>query len=170
MFSDIYSTKEKPITKALPIKRNPKCQKNNLLIMPIIHVFDLIDELRQLYIIMSWSTVNPNLFKRRPAVAISWASCLWSNHHRLSIRMRLYFKLLGETASVSKTKTKKIEKNSHESASDQTSVRSNWPLIRQVCAQNWLGSDRPRPTWPLIRQDPDHCPDKKCARSILQTM
>ena len=51
--SEIYSTKEKPIIKVLPIKRNPKCGKNNLLSMPIIHVFDLIDELRQLYIIMS---------------------------------------------------------------------------------------------------------------------
>ena len=99
--------------------------------------------------------------------------------------MRLYCRLLGETASVSKPKTKKnCKKNSarivlwsdqcaHESAYDQTSVRSNWPLIRQVCAQNCLWSDRPRPTWPLIRQDPDHCPDKSalefCSRPCISS-
>ena len=52
-----------------------------------------------------------------------------------------------------------MKKKSLGSASDQTSVRSNWPLIRQVCAQNCLWSDRHRPNWPLIRQVPDHCPD-----------
>ena len=49
MFSEIYSTKEKPIIKVLPFKRNPKCRKNNLLSMPVVHVFDLKDELRQLF-------------------------------------------------------------------------------------------------------------------------
>ena len=162
MSSEIYSTKEKPMIKVLPIKRNPKWWKNNLLSMTKIHVVDLIDELRQLYIIMSWSTVNRNLFKRGPVAAISWASCFWSTHQALDgplIRMRLYW----ETASVlvltlgrdSLSQQKKIEnKNSLESASDQTSVLS------KVCAQNCLWSDRPRPTSPLLRQDPDHCPDK----------
>ena len=146
MFSEIYTTKEKPIIKVLPIKRNPKCWRNNLLSMPIIQVFDLIDELTQLYIIMSWSTVNPKLFKSGPAVAISWASCFWSTHQALDgflIRMRLYCRLLGETVSVSKTKTKKNwKKNSLESASDETSVRTNRPLIRLVCARIGLWSDK----------------------------
>ena len=53
MFSEKYSTKEKPVIKVMPIKRNPKCRKNNLLSMLIFHVFDLIDEHRQLYIRMS---------------------------------------------------------------------------------------------------------------------
>ena len=63
MFSEIYSTEEKPIIKVLLIKRNPKCRKNSLLSMQLFHVFDLIDELRQLHIIMSCSTVNSSVSK-----------------------------------------------------------------------------------------------------------
>ena len=172
MFSEIYSTKEKPIIKVLPIKRNPKCRKNNLLSMPIIHVFDLIDELRQLYIIMSWSTVNRNLFKRSPVVAISLASCFWSTNQALDgslIRMRLYCRLLGETASVSKTKTKKLKK-----------IRSNRPMVRPVCARIGLYQTSLRSKLPLVRpSQTDVTSDQtksrplsrqKCARRILQTI
>ena len=74
MFAVLYSTKEKPIHTLLLMKRNPKCRRNNLLSMALIHVFDLKDEIKQLYI-MSSSTGGPKLFKRGPAVDISWTSC-----------------------------------------------------------------------------------------------
>ena len=121
--------------------------------MQLIHVFDWIDDLRQLCLITSWSTVIPKLFKRGPAVAISWTSCLWSAHQALYetlICMLRYCCLLGKTTSVSKKNKKKLEK---ENLLDST-------LIRQMCAQNCLWSDRPRPKWPLSGQVPVHCLDK----------
>ena len=59
-----------------------------------------------------------------------------------------------------------MKKNSLDLVSGQTSVRSNRPLIRLVCAWNCLWSDRSRPKWPLIRQVPDHCPDKSALEAF----
>ena len=52
MFSEIYSTKEKPNLKVLLIKKIPSAEKI-LLSMPLNQVFDRIDNLRQLCIIAS---------------------------------------------------------------------------------------------------------------------
>ena len=102
--------------------------------MPLVHVFNWIDELRQLGIITFWSTVIPKLLIRGPAVAISWTSCVWSTHQTLDeslIRMLLYCWILGETISV----RKKNKRNSKK-------IDSNRPLISLVCARIGLWSDK----------------------------
>ena len=92
------------------------------------------------------------------------------------MRMLFYCCLLPETTKVSK-KTKTTWKK----------CRSNWSLVRLVCAriglwsdlcaletasdqtvpdQSDLWSDRPRTKWPLIRQVPDHCPDKSALEAF----
>ena len=164
MFSVIYSTEENPIPETLLKKRKPKWQK--ILRMPLILVFDWKDEFGQLYIMKSWSKVIPKFFKRQPRVAIIWTPCFWSSLWTPDEYL-LYCWLLAETTSVTK---KKLVKKKPESASYQNNVRSNWPLIRLVCARTGLWSQRPRPKWTLIRQVPDHCPGKSALRVFFQTM
>ena len=80
--------------------------------------------------------------------------------------MQFYCCLSPETTKVSAKTKKNWKKISLELVSGQTSVRSNRPLIRLVCAWNCLWSDRPRTKWPLIRQVPDHCPDKSALEAF----
>ena len=165
MFSETYSTKEKPILIVSLMKIYPKSRWNPkmLLSMPLIHVFDWIDDFRQLWILTSWSTDNPNLFKGRP-VAISWTSCFWSNHQALDeclIRILLYCWLLGETTCASK-KTKQKKKNSPESASDQTTAKES------ACDQTSVWSKLPL-VRPSQTEVPDHCPDKSALEVFSRT-
>ena len=130
-----------------------------LLSMPFIYAFNWINELRQLCIKTSWSTLIQNSFWRGLAVFISWTPWFWSNSS--DFQMKFWSECCFIVASYQRQqksvwKQKKIEKkNSLKLVSGQTNVRSNRPLIRLVCAWNCLWSDRPRTKWPLIRQVPD---------------
>ena len=131
--------------------------------MPFIYAFNWKNELRQLCIKTSWSTLIQNFFLRGPAVVISWNAWFWSNPSDLQMKFWSECCFIVDSCQrqqKSIRKRKKLEKNSLELVSGQTSVRSNRPLIRLVCAWNCLWSDRTRQKWPLIRQVPDHCPDK----------
>ena len=94
----------------------------------------------------------------------------WSNPSNFQMKFRsecgFIVCLLPETTEVSKKTKKTLKKKLLELVSGQTSVRSNRPLIRLVCAWNCLWSDRPRSKWPLIRQVPDHCPDKSALKAV----
>ena len=155
-----------------------------LLKMPFIYVFNRINEFRQLCIKTSWSTLIQNIFLRGPVVAISWTPWFWSNSSDFQMEFGSEWCFIvdfyhRQQMSVKKIK-KKLEKNSLDVVSGQTSVRSNWPLIRLVCAWNCLWSDRPRPKWPLIRPSQTKVASdqassrplsrQKCARSLFQTM
>ena len=86
------------------------------------------------------------------------------------IRTLLYRCFLAETISVNENSKKKCARICFWS--DQIALKSFSDVrpscarnpFRQVCAQIHLGSDRPRPKWPLIRKVPHHC-----ARSVFQT-
>ena len=140
--------------------------------MPFIYAFNWINELRQLCIKTSWSTLIQNLFFRGPAVVISWTPWLWSNpsDFRWSSDQNavLMLTLTRDNKSQYEYK-KKLEKKLLKLVSGQTSVLSNRPLIRLVCAWYCLWSDRPRTKWPLIRQVPDHCPDKSALEAFSRT-
>ena len=119
--------------------------------MTFIYAFNWINELRQLCIKTSWSTLIQNLFLRGPELVISWIPRFWSNPS--DFRMRFWSECclivdLYQRQQKSKWKQKKLEKkikNSLKLVSGQTSVRSNQPLIRQV---------------------PDHCPDKRALEAF----
>ena len=136
--------------------------------MPFFYAFNWKNELRQLCIKTSWSTLIQNHFVRGSAVIISWTPWFWSNPS--DFQMKFWSECCFIVDSYQRQQQlvwkEKHEKKSLKLVSGQTSVRSNWPLIRQVCAQNCLWSDRPTPTWPLIRQHPDHCPDKSALEAF----
>ena len=138
------------------------------------------NELRQLCIKTYWSTLIQNFFLRGPAVVISWTPLVLIKPIRFSdevpIRMLFHCCLLPETTKVNKKTKRNLKKMSLELVSGQTSMRSNRPLIRLVCAWNCLWSDRPRPNWPLIRPSQNkvssdqasarHCPDKSALEAF----
>ena len=156
------------------MKINRKKKSKKLLSMPFFYAFNWKNELRQLCIKTSWSTLIQNLYLRGPAFVISWTPwfCLIKPirfSDEVPIRMLFYCCRLPETTKVSK-KTKKTWKK----------LRSNWSLVRLVCAWNCLWSDRPGPKWPLIRPSQNKVASdqassrplsrQKCARSLFQTM
>ena len=65
--------------KVLLIKVNRKKMIKKLLSMPFFYAFNWKNELRQLCIKTSWSTLIQNLFLRGPAFVISWTPWFWSN-------------------------------------------------------------------------------------------
>ena len=104
-------------------------------------------------------------------VAISWTPWFWSNSSEFEMEFWSECCFIVDSNQRQQMSVKNIEawKN----------IRSKWSLLRLVCAriglwsgalenasdqtvpdQSDLWSDRPRPKWPLIRQVPDHCPDK----------
>ena len=99
----------------------------------LFSVFNWIDEIRPLCIKTSWSTVIPNLFMRGPSLAINWIPSFWSIH---PIRLSMGFwsqwcvLLTLSRGSICQKKAKNFKKKLLYLASDQTSVRSNLPLIR----------------------------------------
>ena len=151
-------------------KQNQKNCSKNLLSMPFIYAFNWINELKQLCIKTSWSTLTQNIFLRGPAFAISWTPWFWSNPSDFQMEFWSECCFIVESyqrQQMSVKKPKKLEKKTLlDLVSGQTSVRSNRPLIRLVCAWNCLWSDRPRPKWTLIRQVPDHCPDKSALEAF----
>ena len=129
-------------------------------ISKLIQVVNLIDELRAVC-----PKTIPNLSLNGSEVSMS-PFCSGYPQQTLNgvlIRMLLFCWLLAEITSV----RKKLEKSLLDS--DQTSVHSNRPLIKLVSLWACLCSDHPKPKWPLIRQDPDPCPDKKGARSFSRS-
>ena len=135
----------------------------------IFYAFNWKNELRQLCIKTSWSTLIQNLFLRGPAFVFSWTPWFWSNpsDSQMKFRSECCFIVVSHPRQPKWVKKqKKLKKISLELVSGQTSVRSNRPLIRLVCAWNCLWSDRPRTKWPLIRQVPDHCPDKSALEAF----
>ena len=91
------------------------------------------------------------------------------------IRMMFYCWLLPETTKVSKKTKKNFKKNSLKLVSSLVCARIG--LWSDMCAletasdqtvqdRSDLWSDRPRTKWPLIRQVPDHCPDKSALKAF----
>ena len=137
--------------------------------MPFSYAFNWKNELRQLCIKTSWSNLIQNLFLREPAVVISWTPWFWSNPSDFQMKLRSECCFIVDSYPRQQKAVRKqqnMKKISLELVSGQTSVRSNRPLIRLVCAWNCLWSERPRTKWPLIRQDPDHCPDKSALEAF----
>ena len=139
--------------------------------MPFFYAFNRKNEFRQLCIKTSWSTLIQNLFLRGPAFVISWTPWFWSNPSDFQMKFRsegcfIVDSYPRQQKAVRKQEKKTWKKFLLELVSGQTSVRSNRPLIRLVCAWNGLWSDRPRTKWPLIRQVPDHCPDKSALKAF----
>ena len=152
--------------------------------MPLFSAFNWKNELRQLCIKTSWSTLIQNLFLRGPAVVISWTPWFWSNPSDFQMEFWSECCFIVDSyerqQKLVRKQKKNLKKMSLEWVSGQTSVRSNWPLIRLLCAWNCLWSDRPRPKWPLIRLSQNKVASEqassrplsrqKCARSLFQTM
>ena len=131
----------------------------------IFYAFNWKNELRQLCVKTSWSTLIQNLFLRGPALVISWTPWFWSNasDFQMKFRSECCFILVSyPRQQKSVRKQKKTWKK----------CRSNWSLVRLVCAriglwsdlcapetasdqtvpyQSDLWTDRPRTKLPLIR-------------------
>ena len=147
--------------------------------MPFIYAFNWIKELRQLCIKTYWSTLIQNFFLEGTSSYYQLDHLVLIKPIRFSdgvlIRMLFYCWVLPE-----KTNVNKKQKN-------LTKFRSTWSLVRLVCArihlwsdwcaleiasyqtvpdQSHLWSDPPRPKLPLIRQVPDHCPDKSALEAF----
>ena len=139
--------------------------------MPLNHLSNWINELRQLCIKTSWSTLIQNVFlgERQLLSAGLLGSDQTHQIFRCSSDRNAAFLLTLTRGNKFQCKKKKFEKSEIDLASGQNSVRSNWPLIRLVCAGNCLWSDRARPKWPLIRQVSDHCPDKSALEAFSRS-
>ena len=146
----------------------------------IFYAFNWKNELRQLCVKTSWSTLIRNLFLRGPAIVISWTLWFWSNASDFQMKFRsecCFIVVSYPRQQKSVRKQKKTWKK----------CRSNWSLVRLVCAriglwsdlcapetasdqtvpdQSDLWTDRPRTKLPLIRQVPDHCPDKSALEAF----
>ena len=152
--------------------KSKKKMIKKLLSMPFFYAFNGKNELRQLCIETSWSTLIQNLYLRGPAFVISWTPWFWSNPSDFQMKFRsecCFIVVSYPRQPKSVRKQKKIEK-----------ISLNWSLVRLVCAWNCLWSDRPRPKWPLIRPSQNKVASdqassrplsrQKCARSLFQTM
>ena len=156
----------------MKVNRKKNDQKK-LLSMPFFMLLTEKNELRQLCIKTSWSTLIQNLFVRGPAVVISWTPWFWSNPSDFQMKLRsecCFIVVSYPRQQKSVRKQKKTWKK----------CRSKWSLIRLVCAWKCLWSDRPRPKWPLIRPSQNKVASdqassrplsrQKCARSLFQPM
>ena len=102
--------------------------------MPFFYAFNWKIELRQLCIKTSWSTLIQKLFLRGPAVVISWTPWFWSNPSDIQMKFRsecCFFVVSYPRQQKSVRKQKNTWKK----------CRSNWSLVRLVCARIGLWSD-----------------------------
>ena len=125
------------------MKVNQKNDQKKLLSMPFFYAFNWKNKLRQFCIKTSWSTLIQNLFLRGLAVVISWTPWFWSNPSDFQMKFRseccfivrketyIYFETLHLLTFFFSKKTKKTWKK----------CRSNWSLVRLVCARIGLWSD-----------------------------
>ena len=80
ILSILYSTNKKTNPESIVNESKSKTKwSKKLLSMPFFYAFNWKNELRQLCIKSSWSTLIQNLFVRWPAFVGSWTPWFWSN-------------------------------------------------------------------------------------------
>ena len=106
---------KKPILKVFLMKVNrTKNDQKNYWACHFVYAFIWKNELRQLCIKTSWSTLVQNLFLRGPAFVISWTPWFWSNPSDSQMKFRsecCFIVVSYPRQQKSVRKQKKLEKN-----------------------------------------------------------